>query len=81
MIVLFFPLVTVSQSIIKTLFLANGSNMAPSNSMISRPVLIPEALAFSLPEKQGMDLKTLATSEYPGGYCENPYRVFNNVNL
>jgi hypothetical protein len=26
-------------------------------------------------------LTTLANSEYPGGYCENPYRRFHNVNL
>jgi hypothetical protein len=44
-------------------------------------VLVLEASALSRDENCGWDLKALANSEYPGGYCENPYGRFDNVNL
>jgi len=63
-----FPFAYVLQPIIKTLFQAGGSNMARSSSV---PIIF----------ETGETLTTLANSEYPGGYCENPYRRFHNVNL
>jgi len=81
-IVLFFPLVYVSQPFIKTLFLADGSNMDGSSSVLSTSVpLFFRARPFSFSEKTGETLTTLANPEYPGWYCKKPYRRFYNVNL
>jgi hypothetical protein len=81
MIVLFFPLVHVSQPFIKTLFLADGSNMDGSSSVLSTSVPLSKARPFSLPEKTRGRLMALANSKYLVWYCENPYQRFDNVNL
>jgi len=75
-----FPFAYVPQPIIKTLFQADGSNMARSTSVPGTfdPLFFRAGRFW---HRTGEILTTLANSEYPDGYCENPYRRFHNVNL
>ena len=80
MIDLFFSLVHVFQPIIKTHFLADGSNMARCSFVPSTfDPLFFRAGPFS--DKTGETFAMLANSEYPDRYSENPYWRFHNLNL